>query len=185
MVVRAGQRVGFVEAKAHETSPTKHRPVASSPGMWSAVSVDALGMVPNEIAMLREYGIRVPVGRLTGSPASGTAALRGNIGSFRCRSAAREHQRSVNNVIRTPIKNGPFPTTQEALAKVTDPKELRQYFVTYLFTGWDRSKNVAGIEYAQALGDLAASSCERNHRRFSLRTEGIEESRFPCIRRSG
>jgi hypothetical protein len=56
---------------------------------------------------------------------------------------------------------------------------------TYLFTGCDRSRNVAGIEYAKALGDLAASSGERNHRPSSLRTEGIEESQFPCIRRSG
>jgi hypothetical protein len=45
MVVRAGQRVGFVEAPAPETSPTKHRPVASA---WDVVSgkyifrVDAL-----------------------------------------------------------------------------------------------------------------------------------------------
>src|SRR6266446_7657976 len=47
------------------------------------------------------------------------------------------------------------------------------------------ARNVAGIEYAKALGALAASSGERNHRPSCLWIEGIEESRCPCIRKSG
>src|SRR6266851_4054357 len=46
------------------------------------------------------------------------------------------------------------------------------------------ARNVAGIEYAKALGALAASSGERNHRPASLRTGGIGESQLPYIRRS-
>jgi len=43
------------------------------------------------------------------------------------------------------------------------------------------ARNVAGIEYAKALGAFAASSGERNHRPSCLRIEGIEESRFPVF----
>src|ERR1035437_3549824 len=57
-----------------------------------------------------------------------------------------------------------------------------------LFTGWrDGSRNEP--EWAKSLGALdltsESASCESNHRPAFLRTEGIEESRFPCIRRSG